>query len=392
MNNQDLEYLLNNNPFKYKNYYKDVPTSNLEIQESYLKSSVINYKKIKAEKSIRNRYQILDLNDNSIFELRELQYPNNGKNIRKLVEDKLKTEKYISQFGINTPQSKVYHMSEREIAKQESFTKKEKIVIKPLSSSRGRGVQVNVSKDRFDINWEIVKKALRLKNEYILVQNVVEGFEARATIIEGELLSIMVRVPPYVTGNGKNTISELIEIKNNERKKCDYRKDMLITQSETNREFLVAQGMNFDYIPPEAENVLLNSISNIAYGGETIDITNLVCEETKEAALNAMASIPNLNTCGIDIMMTSFDDINPVILEINSYPFLSLPYLPTYGEGKNPTELYVESLVTMYQNINQPSNKYHIKNEDKYISNYLSLNKRRQDLINKVMKNLPVYK
>src|SRR5699024_5472290 len=288
MNNQDLEYLLNNNPFKYKNYYKDVPTSNLEIQESYLKSSVINYKKIKAEKSIRNRYQILDLNDNSIFELRELQYPNNGKNIRKLVEDKLKTEKYISQFGINTPQSKVYHMSEREFAKQESFTKKDKIVIKPLSSSRGRGVQVNVTKDRFDINWDIVKKALRLKNEYILVQNVVEGFEARATIIEGELLSIMVRVPPYVTGNGKNTISELIEVKNNDREKCDFRKDMLITQSETNREFIEAQGMNFDYIPADEENILLNSISNIAYGGETINITGLVCKEIKEEALNAM--------------------------------------------------------------------------------------------------------
>ena len=392
MNNQDLEYLLNNNPFKYKNYYKDVPTSNLEIQESYLKSSVINYKKIKAEKSIRNRYQILDLNDNSIFELRELQYPNNGKNIRKLVEDKLKTEKYISQFGINTPQSKVYHMSEREIAKQESFTKKEKIVIKPLSSSRGRGVQVNVSKDRFDINWEIVKKALRLKNEYILVQNVVEGFEARATIIEGELLSIMVRVPPYVTGNGKNTISELIEVKNNDREKCDFRKDMLITQSETNREFIEAQGMNFDYIPADEENILLNSISNIAYGGETINITGLVCKEIKEEALNAMGSIPNLNTCGIDIMMTSFDDSNPVILEINSYPFLSIPYLPTYGKGRNPTKFYVESLVAMHQKINQPSKRYHIENEDRYISNYLSLNKRRQDLINKVMKNLPVYK
>jgi len=392
MNNRDLEYLLNNNPFKYKNYYKDVPTSNLDIQESYLKSSVINHKKIKAEKSIRNRYQILDLNDNSIFELRELQYPNNGKNIRKLVEDKLKTEKYISQFGINTPQSKVYHMSEREFAKQESFTKKDKIVIKPLSSSRGRGVQVNVTKDRFDINWDIVKKALRLKNEYILVQNVVEGFEARATIIEGELLSIMVRVPPYVTGNGKNTISELIEVKNNDREKCDFRKDMLITQSETNREFIEAQGMNFDYIPADEENILLNSISNIAYGGETINITGLVCKEIKEEALNAMGSIPNLNTCGIDIMMTSFDDSNPVILEINSYPFLSIPYLPTYGKGRNPTKFYVESLVAMHQKINQPSKRYHIENEDRYISNYLSLNKRRQDLINKVMKNLPVYK
>src|SRR5699024_10881893 len=120
-----------------------------------------------------------------------------------------------------------------------------------------------------------------------------------------------------------------------------------ISRSETNHEFLESQNLSFDYVPKQNENVLLNSISNIAYGGETIDITDLICNEIKEEALNAMAAIPNLNTCGIDIMMNSFDDINPVILEINSYPFLSIPYLPTYGIGKNPTEFYVESLVAM---------------------------------------------
>jgi len=391
MNISDLEYLLKNNPHREKNFYKDIATSNLDIQESYLRSSFFNYKKVKGKRSINNKYQILDLNNMPIFELKELQYPNNGKNIRKLVEDKLKTEQYLSQFGINTPRSKIYHMSEKESAMEECFKNTEKIVLKPLSSSRGRGVQINVTKDRFDINWDITKNALRLKNEYILAQNVVEGFEARATIIEGELLSIMVRVPPFVTGNGKNTISELIDIKNEERQKCDFRKDMLITRSETNQEFLKAQNLNFDYIPQHSENILLNSISNIAYGGETIEITDIVSAEIKEEALNAMASIPNLNTCGIDIIMKSFDDTSPVILEINSYPFLSIPYLPTYGTGKNPTELYVESLVSMYQNINKPFKKYNIEDEDRYISNYISLNKRRQDLINNVMKTLPVY-
>ena len=391
MNISDLEYLLKNNPHRDKNFYKDIATSNLDIQESYLRSSFFNYKKVKGKRSINNKYQILDLNNMPIFELKELQYPNNGKNIRKLVEDKLKTEQYLSQFGINTPRSKIYHMSEKESAMEECFKNTEKIVLKPLSSSRGRGVQINVTKDRFDINWDITKNALRLKNEYILAQNVVEGFEARATIIEGELLSIMVRVPPFVTGNGKNTISELIDIKNEERQKCDFRKDMLITRSETNQEFLKAQNLNFDYIPQHSENILLNSISNIAYGGETIEITDMVSAEIKEEALNAMASIPNLNTCGIDIIMKSFDDTSPVILEINSYPFLSIPYLPTYGTGKNPTELYVESLVSMYQNINKPFKKYNIEDEDRYISNYISLNKRRQDLINNVMKTLPVY-
>src|SRR5699024_1497262 len=123
----------------------------------------------------------------------------------------------------------------------------------------------------------------------------------------------------------------------------------------------------------------------------SMDITQLVGDKIKEAVLNAMAVIPNLNTCGIDIMMESFYDPSPVILEINSYPFLSIPYLPTYVTGNNPTEVYVESLVSMYQNINKQLKKYNIENEDRYISNYISLNKRRQDLINNVMQTLPVY-
>src|SRR5699024_9348217 len=129
MNINDLEYLLENNPHKNKNYYKDVSTTNLDIQESYLRGSFFNYKKVKGKRSINNRYQILDLNNIPIFELKELQYPNNGKNIRKLVEDKLKTEQYISRFGVNTPKSKLYHMNEKDKAKSECFKNNEKIVL-----------------------------------------------------------------------------------------------------------------------------------------------------------------------------------------------------------------------------------------------------------------------
>ena len=388
MNIDNLNYLLENNPYSEKNYYKNIPTLNIPIQEKFLKSSKFKYRKIKGDIPIRHKFRLFDLEGNSMFEIKELKYPNNGRQVRSFVENKLSTENYLMEFGINTPHSKVYHMNDMEKAKEESFKNTDEVVIKPLSSSRGRGVQIGVVKDRFEVNWNITKNALRLNNKNIIVQNVVEGFEARVTIIEGQILSIIVRIPPFVSGNNINTIRELIKIKNNERKNCDFRKDMLISETESNQEFLKSQNLDYDYIPGYNENVLINSISNIVYGGESIDITDLIGDEVKEAALDAMACIPNLNTCGIDIMMESFEDEKPVILEVNSYPFLSLPFLPTYGKGKNPTKYYIESLVSLYQFINKPRKKYYIENELSYVENYLRLNMRRQEIFSRNYKRL----
>ena len=47
----------------------------------------------------------------------------------------------------------------------------------------------------------------------MIVQEMVRGFEMRATVVEGRLDNVLVRIPAYVTGDGTSTIDELIRTK-----------------------------------------------------------------------------------------------------------------------------------------------------------------------------------
>ena len=119
-----------------------------------------------------------------------------------------------------------------------------------------------------------------------------------------------------------------------------------------------------------------------------MNITDLVSKKIRETALNALAAIPGLFTGGVYIMMKSFDDNSPVVLEINSFPGLSNATYPTYGKGANPAKVYNESLVVIDQFENLPAQKYQIDDSEKYLSNYLSFIKRKQNLLVKNYRSL----
>lgn len=381
MEAKNLEYIYNEikNKGMQKNIYKEkIDISVQEMYIKYLNNSEFKYKLTNPEKKRLIRpIKLMRKDESTIETIRNPIYPTNSFRGIEIVRNKLKTENYLKKFDINTPNSKVYKANQMQIAREEFFkNSNSNAVIKPLNLSLGRGVVTNITEERFEYNWDISRESINYSNHPLLVQNYLEGFEARATIIEGGLLSIVARIPAFVYGNGTENISELIDLKNEQRLKCNYLKNMEIKKSKSVIEFLHAQSKSLEYIPEPGEFVLLSAVSNTSYGGETIDITNMVSQEIKEIGLNAVACLPSINTAGVDIIMKSFDDKDPYVLEINTYPFLTLAQYTTYGNQVNGAAEYINSVIAKDQFLNPKFDKYNIRNSDKYIQNYLSFNNR----------------
>lgn len=377
----DLEYIYSNNPNKTKNVYDlDIVQHLPDIHLDYLKSQKINFNFNQAKHRYQRSIDILRKDKTKISSITPPYYSTNSKFSSKLVRDKMKTENYLKNFNIRTPNSYVFDKEEMSKAKETIFSNNiERVVIKPLHGSLGKGVMVNVSQQRFEENWNESIKYLNGKRK-IIVQEYLSGFEARAAIMEGELVAITVRTPPFVIGDNKHTLNQLIEISNEEKKQCGVRKNLLIKKHSRMKEYLLSQNITLDYVPKTDEYVLLGSVSNVVNGGELINITDIVSDEIKEVALNTVASFHGMYTAGVDIIMKSYDDKDPIVLEINAFPVLSISAYPTYGKQTNPSKKYIDTVISVDQFRNETKDKYEIPDETEHVRKYLDFVKRKTKL------------
>lgn len=384
MKSSDLKYIYDNIPYQKMNQYPHNLNTNTILQISD-KMKEIGYEyNLKKLKTGHHSIDMLRKDGSLAATLKNPIYPSNSKAGRRVAIDKLKTEKHLRSAGLNTTKSRLYTSDQMEKAKKEVFSDSDSgVVIKPLDMSLGKGVFVNVKEEDFALYWdkctEVMKQTNR-KEYYILVQDFMDGFEVRATILEGNLISIVARVPAFVIGDGVNTIEALIDDKNEERKKCGYLSKNQIKKSEAVKTFLKNSQYDFDTIPDAGEYVLLISVSNTSLGGEVVEVTDLVSTEIKELALNALAALPTMYCGGIDIMIRGFEDKNPGVIEINPFPVLSLTMFPTYGKPAQPVDYFLNAFFAKDQLINDNHDKYSLEDTKYYIQNYMKYYDRRERL------------
>lgn len=379
MNNKDLEYIFSNIDTSQMNIYKKIPTLNTMKQYvNKAKKYGFNFEE-GIGKGNQKTLTLKRLDGTVIGEVKNMKYPNNTQESLELVHDKITTEKYLNLANIDTTNSTVYNENEMEKAKSDFYNEENKLaVIKPTNMSQGKGVNAGVSESNFEHYWLDTISQIKIagrKNVNLIVQDYIQGFEARAVVIEGKLISIVARVPAYILGNGKDTVSRLVNQKNTKRKRCAHLIKRPIELDEKKIRFIKRYGMTSTSVPEKGQYVLLSSISNISNGGEMIDITDAVSDEIKMIAINSVAAIPGMYSGGVDIMMKDFEDVTPRIIEINAWPMLQSTIYPTYGKACDPQGYFLNSYYAMDQFINNPNQLYNIENKDSYIRNFMEFQK-----------------
>ena len=144
----------------------------------------------------------------------------------------------------------------------------EKQVIKANDSSEGKDVYVCQEENK---KIQLVEEMFERQIETVVVCPYVEiEYEYRALYLDGEIIYIYKKQKPFVVGNGKLTIQELIE------KQLKYLQEPM-------------EGLNFEYIPEKNERVVVGWKHNLSNGAipELVDEQDCYYQEIKNIALQA---------------------------------------------------------------------------------------------------------
>lgn len=171
------------------------------------------------------------------------------------------------------------------------------IVIKANDSCKGKDVFICMS----DIEIEhIVEKLFEEKNDTLSACPYIDiEYEYRAIFLCGEILYIYKKKKPYVIGDGKSTLKELIVQKFTENNNIDF-----------------CRNLDFSMIPNENEEVTISWKHNLSSGAEPIiiDENDEFIDKVREIAIKAGNAI-NIKFASVDIAVTKNKEI--FVMEIN---------------------------------------------------------------------------
>ncbi|HHW32044.1 MAG TPA: cyanophycin synthetase [Clostridiaceae bacterium] len=261
-----------------------------------------------------------------------------------IVGNKHLTKQILSSYGIPVPYGHIAYSEDAaiRIAKEIGYP----VVIKPCDVNQGKGVTLNI------FNEEQVRIAYKEAIKYcraVIVEKFVEGTDYRVLVIGNKIAAVSERKPPIITGDGKHTIKELIEIENrnpargegHEKPLTRIKIDSVVLQT------LSVQGIDENYIPAAGENVVLRGNGNLSTGGTARECTEEIHPDNKEMAIKAAKAV-GLDIAGIDIktpdISVPINENNGAILEVNAAPGLRMHLYPSEGNSKNVAEDIVNML------------------------------------------------
>lgn len=218
-------------------------------------------------------------------------------------------------------------------------------VVKPVDTDSGIAVSVDIKTQHELIS--AITNAFKYSDK-VIVEEFFEGQEFRFLVIDYQVRAITLREPANVTGNGRSTIKQLVDEKN-EGRGVDYTYPLLkINIDEEVIRHLNALSISPESILKEGEKVYLRSNSNLSTGGDSIDVTDDIPDFYKEVAIKAAQSA-GLKIAGIDIIIKDLDVMafneNYIVVELNAPAMLSMHNYPYMGKNRHVEKYVLDSIL-----------------------------------------------
>lgn len=293
-----------------------------------LKFYNVNYR----QKSII-RYSLLD--ENKEIKFAYSTGPDVTKEAKKISGSKTLTKEYLEKSGVPVPKGRKFNdnITSDEIINYVSKTLKFPIVLKPSNGKMGRGVIANIT-DASELEKALITVREDLGYKSVIAEEYIPGEEYRIYVIDGKVIAAMNRIPANVVGNGKNTIKELISMKNKLKREIASVRGRAIKIDEEVIRNIKKYNYTLNSIPKENEEVLLRKNSNISSGGDPVDVTDDLSDSLKDVAIKAVDAIPGLIECGVDLIVDSRNGVGKVI-ELNTSVGLAGHLFPFQGKARD---------------------------------------------------------
>lgn len=258
--------------------------------------------------------------------------------------DKEETKNLLEAAEIPVPKGRIVYTEEGLDAAIESV--KYPIVTKPVDGNHGKGATTNIR------NREDALRGLEAAKKYsrgVIVEKFITGLDHRVLVINYKFVAAAIRKPAAVTGDGKHTIKELIDLTNlDPRRGFGHEKTLTsIKVDDFTLDILQKNKLTLESILPVGEELWLKPTANLSTGGTATDVTDFVHPDNIFMC-ERIARIIGLDICGIDIMAESLSE--PIqnnggaILEVNAAPGFRMHIDPAEGLPRNVAEPVIDML------------------------------------------------
>lgn len=265
-----------------------------------------------------------------------------------MMENKKVTKMVLDENAIKTPQGYSVSNIEHAVDLLDSGKLPERIVIKPNNTNFGIGITIFENMYTREDLIKAIELALK-EDETVLLEEFIPGKEYRFLIIDGIVQGILFRRAASVLGDGMNTISKLVEIKNqNPLRGHGYTKPLeQIKIDNTVVSYLSESELMPSSIPDKDQRVYLRKNSNISTGGDSIDVTELIHPSYIEVAEKAARAM-NVSITGVDMIIFDYAQTanmcNYAIIEMNFNPAIHIHCFPYKGTQRKIGDTVLDAI------------------------------------------------
>jgi D-alanine-D-alanine ligase-like ATP-grasp enzyme len=240
-------------------------------------------------------------------------------------------------------------------AKQHGFP----LVIKPNVSGFSRGSHFPIK--TYSELWKAIFLAklwwpTTVVEQYLLGKNyrvvVVKGGAddgndmAGSNREKGQIMSVIERFSPYVMGDGKHSIDQLIDEENAVRDRMNlFPVIHPLSKGAVTKTFLKKQKYTLATVPTAGEIVTLFYRISLAPGGVVSIIDQKTIPQVNKDLFTDVLDMFAANILGIDVIMQEgidkpYTEQDCILLEVNSRPYLKMHDYPRFGKKEDLSRYY----------------------------------------------------
>ena len=244
-----------------------------------------------------------------------------------IAQDKDFTKRLLASCGVPVPGGQVVASADEawEVAQDIGLP----VTVKPSDGNHARGVTLELTREAD------IKAAFALaepEGSEVIVERFIEGIEHRLLVVGGRVVAACKGETVSVTGNGKATLGELVELENQDPRRGveqEYPLSPIDVQAPAVQLELHRQDVSAGSVIEAGRSVLLQRNGNMA-----IDCTDEVHPDVAYHAQLA-ARIVDLDIAGMDMILKDISQPmaaqGGAILEVNAGPGLLMHLKPTSG-------------------------------------------------------------
>jgi len=236
---------------------------------------------------------------------------------RELSRDKLLTFQILGQLGLPVGRSAAVRTVESALRNAEKIGYP--IVLKPVRGQKGRLVFANLRNAQ-----ELRAVLARVDRQgQFLLQSFFPGEDHRILIVDGKMVAAARRIAAGVIGDGQRSVTELVHEANKDPRRGSGFSNLMnfiVLDDEADR-MLRRQSLTRDSVSARGQYVRLRSTANIATGGTSLDVSDIIHPDNVRAAVRAAKTL-ELSVAGVDFISPdiskSWREVGGGICEVNA--------------------------------------------------------------------------